>query len=245
MRIICLTFTYPKDARRAAFHAQLLPSHWRKIWCVEPAHAGMPVPAGVEKLVRDFPRGQTLRHDAAILGMRDVYLDLSKQCDALVKLDSDTALFRPEAFEAPIRYAESDFVYVRRLAMESRLLCNGCCYAVSKKALRRLAGKFDLSLFPEQFGGHEDLIFSAFWAVRHKDLSLCQINKLKWSWCEVPYIAADAFGAHNGYVSEIEDFNLCRKILAASGRSSALADIGEYAAELAEWEKSLTPPPKA
>ena len=57
MNIICLTFTCARDAERAAFHQKFLPENWRKIWCVEPKDALLPVPAGTEKLVRAFPRG--------------------------------------------------------------------------------------------------------------------------------------------------------------------------------------------
>lgn len=221
MRVICLTFTYPKDAARAAYHQKFLPKDWRKIWCIESKDTGMSVPEGTETLVRDFPRGGSLRHGEAIEGMRRVYLELAEECDLLIKLDSDTALFRPEAFTAPAEFAGADFTYVRRFAAESRLLANGCCYAVSRRALLRLAQNFYPEGIPTRFEGHEDLIFSAFWAAYQRDLTLCQIDKTKWWWCCKPYRGSDVFGGHFGYVSPEQDRQECEAIFNANRSRAA------------------------
>lgn len=221
MKVIALTYTCEKDRERAEFHSQFLPKEWRKIWCVESKDAKIAAPEGVEILVRDFPRGGTLKTAPALEGMRGVFLELARESDLVVKIDSDTALFRPRAFTAPAEYADVDFTYVRRLSIESRLLCNGCCYAVSKRALHRLAKNFSPSDFPKTFGGAEDLVFSSFWSIKNKDLTLCQIDKTKWSWAAKPYLAADCFGAHNGYLTQEADFDICRKI--ARARSNATA----------------------
>lgn len=227
--MLCLTFTFPRDFRRAAFHASLLPKWWRRVWCVESAHADAAraaAPAGTEILVRDFPRGGTLRSDAALLGMRDVYLELAErpECDLLVKLDSDTAIFRPDAWTAPFYSADADFTYIRRHHAESRLLANGCCYAVSRRALRRLVNFSIETDAPAAFEGHEDYVFSAFWTARrdNRDLTLCQIDKRKIWWAARRYEGADCFAAHCGYVSEDEDFALC-----AARRNAELRRIYE------------------
>lgn len=216
MNIICLTFTFPRDFARAACHQRFLPAAWRKIWCVESADrtaARAAAPAGTEILPRDFPRGKTLRGDDAVEGMRRVFLELAAQCELLVKLDSDTALFRPEAWTAPAEAADVDFTYLRRYEAESRLLANGCAYAVSRRALLRLKNFYaDGDNIPAGFAGHEDLLFSAFWTAlpRNRDLTLCQLNKDKFHWCAKPYYGADCLGAHLGYVSQEEDFARCR-----------------------------------
>ena len=211
MKIIALTFTCARDAKRAAFHQKFLPTHWRKIWCVESADKDIPAPEGTEILVRDFPRGGTLRGNAAIYGMRDVFLELAAECDLLVKLDSDTVLFRPQAWTAPFEYAGAAFTYIRRYDAESRLLANGCAYAVSRRALLRLRNFYEESEIPEKMTGHEDLIFSSFWTAfpRNRDLTLCQLDKDKFHWCAKPYYGADCLGAHLGYVSEADDFARC------------------------------------
>lgn len=215
MNIICLTFTCARDAERAAFHQKFLPENWRKIWCVEPKDALLPVPAGTEKLVRAFPRGASLRQIEAIRGMRNVYLELAEKCDLLVKLDSDTALFRPEAWTVPAEVADIDFTYIRRHTAESRLLANGCCYAVSKRALQRLKNFDETRDALPAFGGHEDLIFSAFWTggivPENRDLTLCQIDKKKVWWSIKAYAGNDIFAGHFGYIPQDEDFALCKK----------------------------------
>lgn len=216
MKIICLTFTCARDAERAAFHQKFLPANWRKIWCVESKDADLPVPAETEKLVRDFPRGGSLRQVEAIRGMRAVFLELANECDLLVKLDSDTALFRPEAFTVPAEVADTDFTYIRRHTAESRLLANGCCYAVSERALRRLKNFDEARDIPPAFGGHEDLIFSAFWTggivPENRDLTLCQIDKKKVWWSIKTYAGNDIFAGHFGYIPQAQDFALCEAL---------------------------------
>lgn len=214
--MICLTFTFPRDFRRAAVHARFLPHDWRRIWCVAPEDAEAArsaAPAGTEILPRAFPRGRTLIGGGAVDGMRDVFLELAErpECDLLVKLDSDTALFLPEAWTAPHAAAGADFTYIRRHGWESRMpLANGCCYAVSRRAMRRLKNFY---VPPPAFEGREDFVFSAFWTgalvPENRDLSTCRLDKNKFWWCARPYDGADCFGAHFGYVAEDVDFALC------------------------------------
>lgn len=226
MKIICLTYTFPRDAERAAYHQKFLPADWRKIWCVESAHEAKmraAAPAGTELLVADFPRGSSLRHAEAIEGMRRVFLALATECDLLVKLDSDTALFRPEAWTAPFASADIDYTYIRRHTAESRLLANGCAYAVSGRALRRLDA-FDAATHARaQFRGHEDLVFSAFWtgatAPKNRDLTLCQLDKKKIWWKIKPCAAPDCFGGHFGYVSFERDREVCERFFATRRQS--------------------------
>lgn len=230
-KTICLTYTCPRDFARAAFHQKFLPAEQKKIWCVESAHlelAAAAAPAGTELLAADFPRGQSLRHAEAIEGMRRVFLALAERadCDLLVKLDSDTALFRPEAWTAPFETADIDFTYIRRHVAESRLLANGCAYAVSRRALLRLKNFDAAKHAPAVFKGHEDLIFSAFWTggtePKNRDLTLCQLDKKKFWWRARPYRGADAFGGHFGYVSQAQDFAECEARFANKLQASGI-----------------------
>lgn len=215
----CITFTCTKDLIRARFHASALPREWKKLWVVET----LPEKENADELCRElenfscivkaFDRGKTLRGVPAILGMRDVFIYALKsnpECSVFVKLDSDTHLFEPRAFTAPIIFSGADFVYVRRLCVESRLLANGCCYAMSARAVERLE---HLSPpFPKNYSGHEDLVFSAFFTTRQRDLCLCQIPKIRWSWCEHPLISKLSIGAHNGYVPFEKDVEIVSAI---------------------------------
>lgn len=219
MKTYCATFTCRRDAERAAYHARHLPKDWECVWIVESrdadacAHAA---PPGTEILVRAFDRGKSLRGNAAVEGMAAVFLELAerREADLVIKLDSDTELFRPEAFTEPARAAGVDFTYIRRLTVEGRLTANGCCYAMSRRAVLRLRDFSAEKYARPNFDGHEDLIFSAFFTTIHKDLTLCQIDKKRWSWCQARRIAADTYGAHNGYLSPDADFALCERIRA-------------------------------
>ena len=200
MKTTSVTFTYPFDAGKAAISAAHLPACWRKVWCVESAHASqIAPPPGVELLVRDFPRGRTLRGDDAVNGIAAVYRELGADCDCLVKVDSDTVVFRPDAFTAPVEFADVDFAYIRRHHFESRLLANGCCYAMSRRAIERLA-EFPQS-HPANFSGHEDLIFSEFFSCQNKDLTLCQLDKTKVYWHTKQSISPRHFVGHYGYIT--------------------------------------------
>ncbi len=200
MKITCLTFTHPFDESKAKISSASLPRDWRKIWCVESRHAAeMRPPEGVELLVRDFPRGGTLRGDVAVNAMAEIYRELGAECDALVKLDSDTVLFRPSAWTAPIEHADADFVYLRRHQFESRLLANGCCYAMSRRAIETLDA-FPRE-HPAQFEGHEDMIFSAFFTTVRRELTLCQLDKTKFYWHTARSMSPRHFGGHYGYTT--------------------------------------------
>lgn len=237
--VVCLTFTFPRDAAKAAMFYPLLPKEWEKVWCVEPKHKEMPVPAGVKVMVADFPRGGSLKDAAAILGMRAVYETLLKQfpkAKAFIKLDSDTALFRPSAFVAPILESDCDFVFVRRKACEGRNLANGCCYAMSRKAIERL-GRMYPNGIPSNFNGHEDLVFSSFFTSEETDLVWCGLDKMKVSWSVREYYGADALAGHYGYYT-IEQARE-RALKVAPRLAATLPAARDYAAEVRAWNTKL------
>lgn len=234
MRTVCLTFTYPKDAEKAALCGALVPPDWDRVWCVEPKHAEMPVPHGVKKLVADFPRGGTLRHKPAILGMAEVFSGFSGACECLVKLDSDTVIWRPEAFTAPVEHSDADFVFIRRWKNEDGY-ANGNAYALSRRALGRMAmfGGVAGHGLTERYYGHEDRVFSAFLIERNTDLTACPLKKEKCHWHAKKYARADCVAAHYGYVhlGEVRDeiAGMCR----ALGRD--IPDISGYLEKLKNW----------
>lgn len=217
-KIAFVTFTCKRDFERAKFHAPAFGEREHVVetfWVVESKDvdaAKRTAPPGVRIVVSDFDRGPSLRGEAAVCGMANVFRQIAADtgCDVLIKLDSDTELFDWRTFAFPVIYSACDFVYIRRLNIESRLLANGCCYAMSRRAIERLSSL--KPPFAPVFSGHEDLIFSEFFTCRQRDLTLCQINKMRWSWSESPYIAADCLGAHNGYLSLEEDKRVTQEI---------------------------------
>lgn len=232
MDVVCLTFTYPKDAPKAAICGALLPAGWRRVWCVEPKHADMPVPDGVEKIVADFPRGGTLRYKPAILGMAKVYAGFD--CDCLIKLDSDTAMWRTDAFVAPIEFSDVDFVYIRRNKNEDGY-ANGNAYAMSRRAVSRVGG-FSTLFTPaliDRYLGNEDRVFSAFLIDRNPDLTCCQINKAKCGWHMCAYTAPDCIASHYGYVSFGEAKGHIADMCRALNRD--IPDISGYLGKLKIW----------
>lgn len=204
LNIACLTFTCRRDAEMAARHSALVPPHWKKFWCVTPEDANIPHPRNVTILPRAFDRGGSLRWEPAITGMRNTWLELlALDFDVFVKMDSDCALFRPDAFEMPMTCSDTDFTYIRRMEKEGRLFCNGCCYAFSRRACELLRDEtFYPRGIPKQLRGHEDLIFSAFWTAYRRELNFCQIRKDKVFWKVKPYFEPDIIAAHYGYVKK-------------------------------------------
>ncbi len=235
-KIVCITFTYPADAVRAARNSTLLPKHWKLIWCIEPKHADMPIPDGVEALVADFPRGGTLRDAAAVYAMAKVYVDMQTKYDAdvVIKLDSDTALFQPHAWTKPIMECSADFVYIRRSFAEGRLLCNGCCYSMGRRAIERLKLRFYPNGIPAKFNGHEDLVFSSFFNAIEVDLYCSQINKERVYLCVRPYEEADTLAAHMGYISQSEALDTVNRILGKKGLPPC-SPMDEYTGKVSEY----------
>lgn len=239
MKTICLTYTCPKDAAKAALCGEFVPAEWERVWCVEPRHADMPVPAGVEKLVADFPRGGSLRYAPALDGMAKVFAGFAGACDCLVKLDSDTVLWRPRAWTAPIEYAGSDFVYIRRSYIEGRLFANGNAYALAPRALDRLSGFKAARHAPNnKYDGHEDRVFSAFLTTQNVDLAFCQINKMLCSWCSEPYTGADCLASHYGYIDFARTTEKVQEMCGILGRE--MPDVSAYLAELSAWRAAAS-----
>ena len=219
MKIAVLTFTYPKDAGKAVIANSMLPKEWDHFWCIESKDKDMPVPEGVKLLVMDFPRGQHLNVKESIFGIQRAYIKLVDMgYDVVIKMDSDVALFKPHCFADPIINSGVDFCYVRRTPDECKEgLCNGSCYAMSKRAINQLQNQ-DLSDIADFREGHEDLIFSHFFIIKCPFLLVSQINKFKVDWCVYRYNGADAVMGHYGYVPLKEMYIRTLEILQKSGK---------------------------
>lgn len=240
--IVCITFTYPRDAGKAAVFGAMLPKEWRRVWCLESKDAGMPVPEGVEVLLADFPRGGSLKDAGAIIGMREVYLRLLrdfKNARCFIKLDSDTALYCPRAWTAPILESGADFTFVRRKACEGSGLANGCCYAMSRAAIERLSRFYPYGI-PAQFRGHEDLIFSAFFTNIETDLQSCSLDKMRVSWSVREYFNADILAGHYGYYSFDDACTMLKRTLEENGRGAEFTfpRVSEYLEKLRAYKEA-------
>jgi hypothetical protein len=228
MRIAVLTFTYPKDAGKAVITKSLLPKEWDVIWCVESKDKDMPVPEGVKILVKDFPRGEHLNVKESIQGMQETYIEVAKDYDIVIKMDSDVSLYKPECFVQPIIDSGVDFCYVRRTPDECKeALCNGSCYAMSRNAILYLKGQ-DLSDIADYREGHEDLIFSHFFLIKCPFLLISQINKFKVDWCVLRYEGEDCIMGHYGYVSVKEMYLRTLSMLTKQGKKIEDEYISNY-----------------
>lgn len=239
----CLIYTCFRDVIKAQMCAACVPADWQIIWCVAGIDRDLPLPRG-EIMVRDFPRGGQLRFIDALRGMRDVYLEIAERmtdADLLVKLDSDTTVFRPESFTAPFFYGDVDFTYIRRNFNEGRFTANGCCYAVSRRALLRLK-RLPERRFEEaarRYEGHEDRVFSSFWTTQNIDLTFCQLDKAKCDWHYRRYEGADSYLGHWGYFKETEMFDGMKLAFERRGKKDAFdARMGKWILSACEYAKA-------
>lgn len=193
-KLAILIFTFPRDyavARRALDCAL---DRWERTGLPEPdvifavherdaesaRKALLPVPATdphVRVITHAFDAGGSLRWSEAVHGMRGVFRRVfadAAHYDALLKLDSDTRLLRPEAFTSPVRDCGVGFVAVRRYMADSTTLgsapkerpvpnlCNGCAYLLTREAFAAIDAAppavWDHALHLAR--GHEDMTFS-------------------------------------------------------------------------------------
>lgn len=185
MRFGVVVFTCARDYDRAKRAVAELRKNWHRTgleglpYVVFAVRAGETMAAreafeGEEIFFHDFDAGGSLRYSGAIHGMRSVYRQLFAECDVVLKLDSDTLLFRPECFTAPILMSGVGFVAVRRYAADSTTLgtapkdkpilnlCNGCAYLMTKEAFGYIdsAPPSLIDAAIQEANGHEDLFFS-------------------------------------------------------------------------------------
>lgn len=213
MKIACVTFTYPNDAIKAFIGSKLLPKEWDIYWALDEKDKDMPVPSNVNKIITHFDRGQHLNSKEMIYGFIDMLNQLSEKYDIVLKLDSDTSLYKPECFINPIVDSNSDFVYIRRTPAEYvAQISNGICYSLSKRCISYLLG-VDYTKLIMIHNGSEDSIISHFLSHIHPWPLLSQIDKTRCDWGMAEYINENTIAGHYGYVSNNEMLSRTNKIL--------------------------------
>lgn len=203
MRICFLTYNFPRDYALAnALHSHLH-AHYSDatfIWCIESKDVSVPVPEGIQPLVRDFNRGGNLRYTEALHAMSRIYAELAEQFDIIVKLDADTFLVEPCAWTDYIADG-GDIAYIPHA--KNRATGNGCCYALSSRAARFFSGlspaEFDAR--SHQFGGREDMFFTGN-AINNPAFYSSMIPRNRVSWCDLDtQPGRNAIAAHLGYLT--------------------------------------------
>lgn len=205
MKICAVVFTYPGDYLKAARLPQSICDYVDKVFfCIESKDVHVPIPQWATQLVVDFDRCYQLHGTEAIIGMKRVYKMLVEMgYDAIVKIDSDTVVFRPEQIIKPLELG-SDYVYIRRIMRNKNgafiRRANGCCYGMSANlinALHKIPSKIldDVMIANDR---HEDLVFSNLFT-EVVSANVHDINKLKVWWSAAPYREPDCIIGHFGY----------------------------------------------
>lgn len=239
MKVAILTFTYPKDAIKASIGLQLIPKEWDVFWALDKKDEDMPVPERVKKIITEFPRGERLNSNEMIYGFRDLLFDLTKEdgkgYDVVIKLDSDTSIFKPEVFVDPIELGGSDFVYIRRTPNECRIpVSNGICYSMTRRAVEYLRN-VDFTNLILEYNGAEDEILSHFFAAYHPWPLISQIDKFLVDWSVQPFGTEKTIAGHYGYVSNNQMLARTNEILKIQGRPELDNDaIVEYSNKIVE-----------
>lgn len=178
-------FTCARDFERAKRAANTARDNWGKtgskmprfVFAVHASESALAREAlpGEELFFHNFNAGGSLRYSEAIHGMRSIYRQVFRdECDAILKLDSDTLLYRPQCFTDPVLSSGVGFVAVRRYAVDSTTLgtapkdkpilnlCNGCAYMMTKEAFGYIDGAHPslIDAAIHEANGHEDLFFS-------------------------------------------------------------------------------------
>lgn len=214
MRTCALVFTYPGDYERAVYCIKPLIDKVDSIFfCIESEHADFPLPIWVTPIIADFNRCKSLHGAEAIFGIKSVYKMLNeKGYDCILKVDSDTMIFRPECFLDPIETG-ADFTFIKRFEntnanMPHARTANGMAYALSKAGVSCLnsteSDVFDRIMF--QYDRHEDLTFSSI-LTTNRFIQTSEIPKFKIFFSVGPYRKSDIIAAHFGHcdIDRIKD----------------------------------------
>lgn len=219
MKIACITFTYPKDAIKAFIGSRLLPKDWDIYWAIDEKDKDMPVPSNVSKIITKFDRGEHLNSKEMIYGFVEILKSFSEHYDIIIKLDSDTALYKPECFINPIIDSNSDFVYIRRTPNEyAAPISNGICYSLSKRCISYLLN-VDYTKLIMIHNGSEDSIISHFLSCIHPWPLISQIDKSRIDWTTAPFCDKQAIAGHYGYINNNEMLDRTNKILKLQDRN--------------------------
>lgn len=214
MKSCIVVFTYPNEYPRMALFLSLLKDKVDDIYaCIESKHKDYPLPSFMKPLIFDFNRGRGLDGSEGCIGIKLVYGKLAAMgYDIIFKVDSDTIVFKPEAFLGPIKNG-SDFACIRRMSANNSItgLANGFCYCLSKNAVEFLnkvpKEDIDKALIDVKYA--EDLFFSKL-MVNQNEIYRVELNKEKTWLAARPYRKSDCIAGHFGYVDiprTIEELN--------------------------------------
>lgn len=239
MKIACITFTYPKDGVKAIISRQLVPKEWDHYWILEERHKDMPIPEGVKTIYTKAPRGKHLDSKEFCYEYFGILKRLKdEKYDIIIKLDSDTALYKPDRYIWPVVNCGVDFVYIKNISVkrEKKLiaeLCNGICYTINPRVVDLFKIKQSL-LDPiiDQFKGQEDLIINKFFRVLKFPLT-CNIDRTLCDWCTRRRKDKHVIVGHYGYEDNTNMINCVNEILEAQGREPIkLETISPYIEKL-------------
>lgn len=212
-KIAIVTFTCLRDAGLAAAFQYNVPETYKgykidRVWSFESKDAEVPIPDGVIRHVDKGlfnKRGYNLKGAQSVAGQAEIYYELAKEYDYVIKMDSDTVVWDWDRLIGGLVDGKNDFVYIKRNLNENGpLRCNGCCYAMSRAIINRMvdipSAQWDDILINKSANGAEDLFFSQLLTAQD-DYSFMAISKMKVWWCCAPYREADCILAHFGYIS--------------------------------------------
>lgn len=202
MKIATLTYTYPPDFEVADRAVRTIRKRWERtglpmptnFWVVHEKDAGAAAAYfdGAEYyrenpgekptvVTHRFDAGGHLQHRSACRGMRICYRGLyvrPEKFDAVIKIDSDCMVLRPECFTNPVRDSEVDHVYVpQKPSFSSGTSARfpfdaadnvymhqawGPAYLLSRKAMRTIINypQEDFEKMIVRCHGNEDQVFS-------------------------------------------------------------------------------------
>lgn len=244
MKSCAVVFTYPGDYLKAARLTKSIKEHVDTVFfCIESKDINVPLPDWATPLVIDFDRCYQLHGTEAIIGMKSVYKTLVEMgYDRVIKLDSDTYVFRPDWFIKPLECG-SDFVYIRRIMTTKNHAimrrANGCCYAMTSKAIRELL-KVTSKVIDEIMMAndrHEDLVFSHIFN-EVVNINIHDVDKTKVWWAARPYRQPDCIVGHFGYcdIERIkEEINQINPLIVDEIFSK---DTEEYCKKLIEYAEA-------
>lgn len=243
MKIACITFTYPKDAIKAIISRQLIPKDWDHYWVVEEKDKDMPIPEGVKLIVTQAKRGTHLDSREFCKEYFKVLINLQRtgMYDIIVKVDSDTAVYKMDPFVWPIINCGVDFVYIKNIFISKdknnknsvKELCNGICYAFNARILNVFIKENKLiDKLIERFRGQEDLVISTFIKSLKFPL-ICNVDRSLVDWCTNRRNDEHTVVGHYGYKNNTNMINCVNEILEAQNKKPiSLEDISGYINEL-------------
>lgn len=252
-KIAILTYTYWRDAHRANVLHNNIPTTYKsisgedvqidKFWVIEKRDeklASLKQDEDTKIIIKDFNRGFGLNGLACVIAMSEIYLNLFREYDAVLKLDSDTVLFNWKyVIESFLNGA--DAVGALRFEEErNKRSFNGCFYGLGKRVAPAIANLDAGAEVIREIEAHipEDIYFSYIIRKCIKNLIVNDLGKSKTYMCCSPNLNSDCNVAHFGYVDNkriVEDLKTIENNIVASGKSLS----GFKAPEMDDFDKFI------